>query len=121
MSHTTGKAGYMKGVYRVDPVAQPGVHRLTGHHPKRQVGVNGPQFQQDSLQNGFISGITSAIGAADDHTVPLLPGTMVAAQDRLIDLQLALDGPLDGEVSGGFIQQTPAQLFPQDGRNSQIG
>ena len=97
-----------------DPVGQTGALGVLGQNQYWHVRINGTHLLQNGLQNGIISSIAPAVGAADDHAVPVLLGTIVSTDDLLIDMQLSIHCFLDGELGGGLfvelLAHAPAQL-----------
>ena len=102
----------MEGIEGVDPVSPPGLHGAAGEDLTGEVWVDGTQLGEDGQQNGVVSGVAPAVGSADDHLIPAL---LLIAENGLVDLQLALDGGLDGEFRLGLFIQPPAHGLTQGG------
>ena len=98
---------------RPHPVGQAGGLGVLAQHRDRHIRVNGAHFLQNGLQNGVITSIAPAIGTADHHAVPVPLGTVVAADDLLINMELGVHGALDGELGGGFFIELLAHLPTQ--------
>ena len=108
--HFAAEYGDIEGVDGPHPVADPGGLGLPGHDPDGQVGVDGAHFGDQGLQNGLVPGVAPAVGPTDHHAVPLsLLFTPLPAQDGFVDVQLAADGALNGEIPPSLVQQ----LLPQ--------
>ena len=122
LAHPAQKAEEVEGVDGVDPVLQAGLPGLAGEDPYRQVGVDGAHLPDDGLQDGVVPGVAPAIGAADEHAVPaggeiLFPGLL--AQDGLVDVQLAAQGALQGELALRLGVQPFPQMLAQGGVGGQ--
>ena len=87
---------------------------VLGEDGHRHVRVDGAHLLQDGFQNGIVSGVAAAIGAADHHAVPARLGPGMAAEDLLIDMELGVHRVLDGELRGGLFVEPLPHAQPQD-------
>ena len=81
----------VEGVKGVDPVGLTGFHGIAGKNLEGEIRINGPKLCEDGQQDGVVSGVAPAIGAADDHPVSAV---FLIAENGIIDFQLPLNGGL---------------------------
>ena len=100
----------VEGVEGVHPIGSAGVNGVAGEHLAGEIRVDGTQFPKDGQQDGIVSGVAPAVGAADDH---LIPSVFLVAEDGFVDLHLPLNGGFDGELPFGLLVELMAHGFPK--------
>ena len=113
MVHGPVPGGEVGPVDRLDPVSEPGGLGVLGEDRHGHVRVQRTHLLQNGLQNGIVTGVAPTVGAADHHAVPGHLGAAVAAENLLIDMQLGVHGPLDGELRGGLLVKLFAHIPAQ--------
>ncbi len=103
----------MKGIDGVDPVGQTGGVRVAGEDPDGEVGVQLPQFPDDGLQNGVISGVAPAIGSAHQRPVPAARLPRLAAENGAVDLQLTVQGAFQRELAAALFVEAASHVLPK--------
>ena len=123
MAHGLFPGAHVHPSRRPHPVGQAGGLGVLGENSNRHVRINGAHLLQNGLQNGVVAGVAPAVSTADHHAVPVPFGTVVAADDLLINMELGVHGALDGELGRGFFIELLAHLPPQSviiAKSSQI-
>ena len=98
---------------RPHPVGQAGGLGVLGENGDGHIWVDGAHLLQDGLQNGVVAGVAPAVSTADHHAVPVPFGTVVAADDLFIDMELGIHRTLNGEFGGGLFIELFTHLMPQ--------
>ena len=113
MAHGLFPGAHVHPSRRPHPVGQAGGLGVLGENGNRHVRINGAHLLQNGLQNGIVTGVAPTVSTADYHAVPVPFGTVVAADDLLINMELRIHSALDGELSGGFFIELLAHLPTQ--------
>ena len=113
MAHGLFPGAHVHPSRRPHPVGQAGGLGVLGENGDGHVRINGAHLLQNSLQNGVVAGVAPAVSTADHHAVPVPLGTVVAADDLLINMELRIHSALNGELSGGFFIELFAHLPTQ--------
>ena len=86
VAHGLFPGAHVHPTRRPHPVGQAGGLGVLGENGNRHVRINGAHLLQNGLQNGVVAGVAPAVSTADHHAVPVPFGTIVAADDFLINV-----------------------------------
>ena len=86
MAHGLFPGAHVHPSRRPHPVGQAGGLGVLGENGDGHIWVDGAHLLQNGLQNGVVAGVAPAVSTADHHAVPVPFGTVVAADDFLINV-----------------------------------
>ena len=113
VAHGLFPGAHVHPTRRPHPVGQAGGLGVLGENGNRHIRVDGAHLLQNGLQNGVVAGVAPAVSTADHHAVPVPFGTVVAADDLLINMELGVHCALDGELGRCFFIELLAHLPTQ--------